>query len=358
MTHKENVYAYNWCRRLNQRDIAKIAGVSSATVSRVINKDKKVSPKTAKKVLEIIKENGYVQNAMARNLRMANTKTIGYLVPDIKNPFFISMLSGFQEMCFKQGYDIIFENTAEDTEKENKALDTLLRYRVAGLLAVFVDTDNEYIESFVNMGIPVVMIDRISTGPQKNDYLMIDNQGGIRQIIDYLVSLGHTEIAMIYGTKELTPGIERLTGFYKVMKQKGLFVNEEFVVPGYFTEEGGYNAAKKLLALKKRPTAIIGANNLTTMGVYKALSDSGVRIPEEISIVGFDDFPFASYLQPPVTVLKRLDISMGRVAAEMLLERIAKGEESKAIKPRTIVMPTELCIRNSCMAIEKETKTK
>ncbi len=343
---------------MNQRDIAKIAGVSSATVSRVINKDKKVSPKTAKKVLEVIKENGYVQNAMARNLRMANTKTIGYLVPDIKNPFFISMLSGFQEMCFKQGYDIIFENTAEDTEKENKALDTLLRYRVAGLLAVFVDTNNEYIESFVNMGIPVVMIDRKSTGAQKSDYLMIDNVQGMRQIVDHLASLGHTDIALIHGTKELTPGIERLEGFYEAMQQNGIPVNQAFVVPGYFTEEGGYEAAERLLQLDKRPTAIIGSNNLTTMGVYEALVDSGVRIPEEISIVGFDDFPFASYLQPPITVLKRPGISMGRVAAEMLLERIAKGEESKAIKPRTIVMPTELCIRNSCMAIEKEAQKK
>lgn len=338
---------------MNQRDIAKIAGVSSATVSRVINKDQKVSPKTAQKVLKVIKENGYVQNAMARNLRMANTKTIGYLVPDIKNPFFISMLSGFQEMCFKQGYDIIFENAAEDPKKEKKALDTLLRYRVAGLLAVFVDTDNEYIESFANMGIPVVMIDRKSSGKQKNDYLMIDNMHGIRQIVDYLVTLGHTDIAMVYGTKELTPGIERLNGFYEAMAKNEVPVKAEYLVPGKFTEEGGYQATKRLLALEKRPTAIIGANNLTTMGVYEALIDSGVRIPKEMSLVGFDDFNFATYLQPPITVLKRPGISMGRVAAEMLLERIAKGDRGKTIEPRTIVMPTELCIRNSCETITR-----
>lgn len=354
MSHKENVYAYNWCGRLNQRDIAKIAGVSSATVSRVINKDKKVSPKTAKKVLEVIKENGYVQNAMARNLRMANTKTIGYLVPDIKNPFFISMLSGFQEMCFKQGYDIIFENAADDPEKEKKALMTLLRYRVAGLLAVFVDTDNEYIDTFTNMGIPVVMIDRKSAGAQTNDYLMIDNFGGLEQIVDHLALLGHTDIAMIYGPQNLTPGSERLSGFYRAMERHDIAVNKEFVVPGLFTEEGGYSAVQRLLGQSKRPTAIIGGNNLTTMGAYKALVDFDIRIPEDISLVGFDDFPFAGHLKPPITVLKRPNTSMGRIAAELLLERIGKGEEGREIKPRNIVMPTELCIRNSCATIKKQ----
>ena len=353
MTHKENVYAYNWCRRLNQRDIAKIAGVSSATVSRVINKDKKVSPKTAQKVLEVIKKNGYVQNAMARDLRMANTKTIGYLVPDINNPFFISMLSGFQEMCFKQGYDIIFENAADDPEKEKKALDTLLRYRVAGLLAVFVNTDNEYIHAFANMGIPVVMIDRKSSGPQTNDYLMIDNTGGVGQIVDYLVSLGHTDIAIIYGPEDITPGIERLQGFYQAMERNGVPVKKEFVVPGFFTEEGGYNAVKHLLKQKEWPTAMICANNLTSMGAYKALRDLKIGIPEQMSLVGFDDFPLAGHLQPPVTVLKRPNTSMGRKTAELLLERIGKGEEGRKIKPRNIVMPTKLCIRNSCAPIKK-----
>ena len=336
---------------MNQRDIAKLAGVSSATVSRVINKDKKVYPKTAKKVLQVIKENGYVQNAMARNLRMANTKTIGYLVPDIKNPFFIAMLSGFQEMCFKQGYDIIFENAADDPEKEKKALETLLRYRVAGLLAVFVDSDNEYIDVFGNMGIPVVMIDRKSSGVQKNDYLMIDNMGGVGQILDYLVSLGHTDIAMIYGPQDLTPGVERLNGFRKAMKKNGIPVKEEYLIPGLFTEEGGYHAVQELLQLKNRPTAMIGGNNLTTMGAYKALVDYKVSIPEEVSLAGFDDFPFAAHLQPPVTVIKRPNTNMGRIAAELLLERVSKVRKAKTSQPRSIVMPTQLCIRESCTQI-------
>lgn len=337
---------------MNQRDIAKLAGVSSATVSRVINKDKKVSPKTAKKVLQVIKENGYVQNAMARNLRMANTKTIGYLVPDIKNPFFIAMLSGFQEMCFKQGYDIIFENAADDPEKEKKALETLLRYRVAGLLAVFVDSDNEYIDVFRNMGIPVVMIDRKSSDIQKNDYLMIDNMGGVGQIVDYLASLGHTDIAMIYGPQDLTPGVERLNGFRKAMEKNRIPIKEKYLIPGLFTEEGGYHAVQKLLQLKNRPTAVIGGNNLTTMGAYKALVDYKICIPDEISLAGFDDFPFAAHLQPPITVIKRPNTNMGRVAAELLLERISKGEEGKEIQPRSIVMPTQLCIRKSCTQIK------
>ncbi len=337
---------------MNQRDIAKLAGVSSATISRVINEDPSVSPKTYERVMQVIRKHGYVQNAMARNLRMNSTKTIGYLVPDIKNPFFPSLLSGFQEMCFKKGYDIIFENTADDFEKEKKAIDTLMRYRVDGLLAVFVNADKA-IERFGNIGIPMVLIDRKATIKQEHDYLLIDNVDGIKQIVKYLASLGHKDIALLYGPKEITPGIERYNGFLAAMQEQGLAVKEEYLLPGRFVEKCSYEATKKLLALEKRPTALIAGNNLSCIGAYEALKDSGVKIPQDISLVGFDDFVLAAHLNPPITVVKRPTTEMGRIAAEMLLERIDKGNTSRKIVPRTIIVPTELCIRESCMEASK-----
>ena len=334
---------------MNQRDVAKLAGVSSATVSRVINKDQSVLDKTFNRVTEVINNYGYVQNAVARNLRISKTKTIGYLVPDIGNPFFPAVLGGIEVACHKKDYDIIFENTDENKAKEKKAIDTLLRYRVDGIIAIFVDGDNEDIKRIRKMGIPMVHIDRKSEVAKDFDYVGIDNIGGMKQIVDYLSSLGHKKIAIIYGPENITPGYERLKGFKEAMKQAKLTVNEEYMVNGSFTEEGSYKCVGKLLSMKDTPTAIITANNLMSIGAYKALVDLKIDIPNEISLVGFDDFDFAAYLIPPITVINRPTWEMGKVGAELLLEKIENGSEEKAVKK--IIMATNLCIRNSCAKI-------
>ena len=332
---------------MNQKDIAKLAGVSSATVSRVINGDDKVAPDTFDKVKRAIDEYGYVHNAIARNLKMSSTKTIGYLVPDIKNPFFTSVLVGFEEMCYAKGYDIIFENTCENVEKEIKSMQTLLGLRVDGLLAVFVDPDNNLIGSFDSMGIPIVLIDRKSKSEAKHDCIIIDNYDAIKKLVDHLTSLGHTDIAAIHGPENLTPGEERLNGFFAAMKQAGIPVNQDYVVPGWFSEEGSYKATEQLLKLKKPPTAIITANNLSTMGAYTALVDHKIKIPKDISLVGIDDFLLAGHLTPALTVVRRSNTAVGRIAGEMLMDRIELGSDHTQITQRIRVLPTELCVRES-----------
>ena len=332
---------------MNQKDIAKLAGVSSATVSRVINGDDKVAPDTFEKVKRAIDEYGYVHNAIARNLKKSSTKTIGYLVPDIKNPFFTSVLVGFEEMCYSKGYDIIFENTCENVEKEKKSMETLLGLRVDGLLAVLVDTDNNLIGSFDSMGIPIVLIDRKSKTESKHDCIIIDNYDAMKKLVDHLASLGHTDIAAIHGPESLTPGEERLNGYYEAMNQAGIAINQDYVVPGWFTEEGSYKAVEQLLKLKKPPTAIITSNNLSTMGAYAALVDHKIKIPQDISLVGIDDFMLASHLTPPLTVLRRSNTTVGRIAGEMLMDRIELGSDHTKISQRLRVLPTDLCVRES-----------
>jgi LacI family transcriptional regulator len=332
---------------MNQKDIAKLAGVSSATVSRVINSEDNVAPETFSKVMQIIDEYGYVHNAIARNLKKSSTKTIGYLVPDIRNPFFTSVLVGFEEMCYAKGYDIIFENTCENVDKEIKSMQTLLGLRVDGLLAVFVNPENHLIDNFDSMGIPIVLIDRKSKTETKHDYIIIDSYEAMMKMVEHLVSLGHTDIATIHGPVNLTPGEERLDGFYAAMKQMGVPVNRDYVVPGWFSEEGSYKAAEQLLKLKKPPTAIIAANNLSTMGAYTALLDHNIKIPKDISLVGIDDFALAGHLNPPLTVLRRSNTTVGRIAGEMLIDRIGLGSDHKRIPQRVRVLPTELCIRES-----------
>jgi DNA-binding LacI/PurR family transcriptional regulator len=333
---------------MNQRDIAKLAGVSSATISRVVNKDPNVSPETYEKVIQVINQYGYVQNAIARNLKKSSTKTIGYLVPDIRNPFFTSVLAGFEEMCYAKGYDIIFENTYENVEKEKKSMQTLLSYRVDGLLAVFVDVENQYIDTFDSMGIPIVLIDRKAKNEQKHDCILIDNYRSMKMMVDHLAAFGHRDIAIAYGPVNVTPGEERLNGFYAAMKEAGIPVRDEYVIPGYFSEEGTYQSVKNLLETKKWPTALITTNNVSSMGAYRAFYEKKVRIPEDISLIGMDNFPLADCLNPPVTVVRRSNTEVGRLAGEMLLDRIERGEDNKSIPQRIRVLPTELSIRSSC----------
>ncbi len=339
---------------MNQRDIAKIAGVSSATISRVINNDPFVATRTKEHVLKVINDHGYVPNATAKNLKTSSTNIIGYLVPDIRNPFFTSLLAGFEEMCYAKGYDIIFENTNENLVKEKKALQTFLGYRVDGILGVFVDPDNEDIKKFKDMNIPIVCIDRKSKNSLEHDCILIDNYGGMKQIVEYLYNLGHRDIALIYGTPTITPGEERLAGFCKTMKELGVPVKKEYVVPGYFNEEGSYKAVEQLLALEKRPTAVVTSNNLSTMGAYKAFIDNKIKIGEEISLVGFDDFSLSAHLSPPITVLKRPNTEIGRKAAERLLKRIDAVKKGKTMLPTEERLPTKLCIRESCTEIKPE----
>lgn len=329
---------------MNQREIAKLAGVSSATVSRVINRDRRVSAETAARVRDVISKYGYVQNSIARSLRVARTRTIGFLIPDIANPFFPAVLRGIEGVCAKHGYNLILGNTAEDKAREKRALDTLLRYRVDGLLAIMVDETGEELKRFREMGVPVVLIDRkVESG--EFDCVVIDNAGGVSDAVEYLTSLGHTRIAMIHGTRSITPGSERLEGFLTAMAERGLDVPSSHLVDGRFTEEGGYLALGQLMHLPVPPTAVITANNLTTMGAFRALADMRVRMPAEVSLLGFDDFPLAGYLSPPVTVVNRPTVEMGRIACEMLVERVEGRGRGPA---RRVLLPTRLELRASC----------
>ena len=336
---------------MNQKDIAKLAGLSSATVSRVINDDPLVKAATKKKVLEIVNEYGYIPNSAARSLKTSRTNIIGYLVPDIRNPFFTAVLAGFEDLCYKEGYDIIFQNTNENAMKEKQAVQTLLRYRVDGVLAVFTDAKTKEFQYFEDRQIPIVCVDRKVVGSSKTDCILTDNYGGMYQLVKHLVSLGHRDIALIMGTPGLTPGEERNKGFEEAMAKFDMKIKPEYLVQGFFTEEGAYSAAQKLLSLKDRPTAIVAPNNFSTMGAYRALRDEGLSIGKDISLAGFDDFPLAGHLTPPVTVIKRPNTEIGKIAAERLLARIDAARKGVTIEPREMRLPVELCIRESCTAL-------
>jgi len=329
---------------MNQREIAKLAGVSIATVSRVINNDKKVSEKTKSKVKKIIEQYAYVQNASARNLRASRSKGIGFLISNFSNPFFIDLYCGFEPVCKKYGYNVIIGNTNEDVEQEKEAIELFLKYRVDGISASFVNPSNDTLHKIMQYNVEVLQMDRVLKN-FKSDSITIDNINGAMQQVEYISKLGHEKIAVIRGTDFDSNGENRMKGFILGMEKCNKTIRNEYIISGEFLEDKAYSAAIELMHLPDPPTAILVHNNLMTIGAYKALKDMNLRIPEDVSLLGFDEFQFSQYLQPNISLIDRPIKEMGELAAKMLIDRIEKRYEGP---PREIVFPVKLKISGSC----------
>lgn len=236
---------------MNLKGIAELAGVSTATVSRVINGSGPVSQKTADRVLRVIKEHGYVPDTIAKSLRVGQTRTIGFVVPDISNPFFPEVLNGAETVCAHCGYNIILGNTNEDIDTESKVVRNLRLQRADGLLMILVDESGSTLRSGLagaKSDLPIVFIDRCIAGLEY-DSVIIDNEGGAAQATRYLIELGHTKIAMIHGPLTTTPGGQRLHGFKKAMMAAGVSIRSEYVAEGDFRTKSGYELTRTLMEL-------------------------------------------------------------------------------------------------------------
>jgi DNA-binding LacI/PurR family transcriptional regulator len=328
---------------MNQREIAKLAGVSVATVSRVINNKGNVSEETLQRVLKVIEENMYVQNMYARNLRTSNSKIIGFLISNLSNPFFAEVYAGLDPACREQGYTVLCGITNEDPIQEKEAIEMFIKYRVDGIVACFVNPSPTTLKMLDNFGIKVIMFDRVIDS-YNADTVTFDNIQGGKMQVEYLAKLGHKKIAVIHGLPD-SVGRERLKGYELGMESSGIKVRQEYVVSGRYTEEGAYEATVCLMNMNDKPTAIIAHNNLMCMGAYKAIKDLGIDIPNEVSLIGFDDFDSAAYLQPSITLISKPITEMGQESAKMLIQRIKnKSQKDK----RSKVFPVYLIERNSC----------
>lgn len=329
---------------MNQKEIAKKAGVSVATISRVINGEEGVSQEKRQKILELLDKYAYVRDINAKNLRTSRSKAIGFLISNFENPFFVSMYQGLEAVCRKNGYNIIIGNTNEDVRQEQEAIDLFLSYRVAGIVASFVDPQETTLRKIKNFGSNIIALDR----QQKNieaDTVTMDSFTGAKMQVEYLAGLGHKRIAVIHGTTNNLPGEERLNGYMAAMEEHSLKVHPNYVVSGFFNEEDAYTATVQLMGQNPRPTAVITHNNLMCIGAYKALKDLNIRIPQDVSLIGFDDFDFADYLEPSLTLIDRPLKTMGEIAGKMLIERIEGKYSGKA---RLVVFPAKLRVNHSC----------
>jgi LacI family transcriptional regulator len=334
------------------RDVARLAHVSAATVSGVLNSKRGVSPELAKRVKEAMEALKYQPDNVARSLRMRQTRTIGMVVADLASPFFVEMIRGVQNAAHGAGYSLTLYNTNDDLQEEGQVLRALHSRRVDGILLA---STCQHAAQIPDAHRPrMVLVDRLPSG-FTGDAVVLDNVGAARKATQHLIALGHKRIAIIAGRSDLSTAREREEGFLRTAREAHLVIPEELIEHGNFLQEGGYLCAMKLLRMAEPPTAIISCNYLMTVGLMRAIAEVGIESPREISIVGFDDFDtgldgfsLASLFKPQLTTIRQPAYEMGRRAIGILWERICKLEdESDATTGKIITLDAELVVRGS-----------
>ncbi len=324
------------------RQVAALAGVSTATVSRVLARSGRVSPDLDAKVRAAAKQLNYQPNRAARNLRARQGSTVGVLIPDIQNLFFTAIVRGIDDEVTKFGYTVLLANSDGSAERERVYLDTFRAEGVAGLLAIPSQNDDRAFRQFLETGVPMVILDR--TVPLPNvDLVSVTNREGAIQAVEHLVELGHRRIAMIGGLEAHNVGSERRAGYLAALERARIPHDAALVKDGGFEREAARDAVIELLALSDPPTAIFSANNTMSLGVLQALHERGLHVPQDISVVGFDDMPWQVAMQPPLTCVAQPTYDIGATAARLLLERIA--DPTRPV--RRVVLETSLVVRAS-----------
>lgn len=325
------------------QDVASLANVSTATASRALSRPDMVAPGTRQRVEKAAQQLGYQPNILARSLRQRETRTIGLIVADILNPFHAMIAKGVQDAADRHGFTVFLFNSDEEPEKERRAIDTLRGHLPQGLIVEPTSGTREHLKIIPEL--PVVELDRVS-GRAESTTVTVDNLGGAMQATAHLIGLGHRRMGMIVGQQDISTAVERHDGFRRALKQAGLAYNAELVLSGHHREDDGYRAAKKLLSLSsaERPTALFVGNNEMTVGAVLAARELGLRIPEDISIVGFDDSRWAQTMYPALTVVAQPAYDLGRLACEHLIGLLGNARASPPVR---VQLPTTLVIRQS-----------
>ena len=333
----------NGQKKATVKDVSHAAGLSTATVSRVLAGFNEVSADARQRVLEAARTLNYQPNRNARNLRMSTTSKIGVIISDIQNPFFGNVVRGIEKITIKEDFTIILGNSDEDPAREKKLTAMLLEEGVAGMIIVPTNADVEIYRPLFRSGTPCVVIDRQLQIPDL-DMVLVNGAAGAGLAVDHLVSLGHSRIGYVGGMKHLSVMHEREQGYLAALKKHRLPRVDEYLREGNNRQDGGYASVCELLSLELPPSAILIANNLMTLGGLQAIHETGLEIPEQVSLVGFDDMAWAASLRPPLTVVAQPAYEMGEISASILLDRIHDPD----LPHQTIVLDTKLIIRASC----------
>lgn len=327
------------------KDVARAADVSVSTASRVFNNPKKVHPETRTKVREAVDELGYQPSRVARRLRLKEGKAslLGLVIPDIQNPFFADVTRGVEDVAREHDYALILGNSDEDPDKQKVAVDTLKTEDVDGVIVPPVRIDDPEVQRLVESDIAVVCVDRRMKNVRV-DTILSDNRKGAYEAVTHLITLGHERIGFIGGITHISTLNERREGYKRALRDHGLAVDPALIKEGKHRGERGKRHTNELLALSRPPTAIFMGNNLTTLGTLSALNQRGVKVPQEMALVGYDDVPWAQALNPPPTVVDQPGYEMGARAAELLLRRLDAPNRASTV----VTLQPKLIVRQSC----------
>jgi LacI family transcriptional regulator len=329
---------------MNIREIARRAKVSTATVSRTMNRHPGVQPQLAKRVLKVVEEMGYFPSTQARALVSGRSRIFGLIVSEITNPFFPEIVHVFEETAIQHNYEILVTSTVHDTERMKTAVRRMLEHRVEGVAVMTFGMEESLLDDLKLRNVPLVLVDVGPARPRVSN-IRIDYLHGIRQAVQHLAALRHEKIAFITGPLTLQSARARKEAFVQSMNEIGMEPEPQLVVEGDHTLEGGQQAFTKLWALKARPTAILCSNDMTAIGVMREGYGKKIPIPGELSVIGFDNIHLAQYILPPLTTVEMSQAQLGRLAFQALLSDVRR--ESPNPKGTEYVLKTSFVLRDS-----------
>jgi DNA-binding LacI/PurR family transcriptional regulator len=342
-------------KRLSIRTVALAAKVSVATVSRTINNVPSVHPEIAKRVWEVIEKLDYYPNTQARALVSGRSRLLGLIVSEITNPFFPELIQGFEDIAVEHGYEILVSSTNYDPKRMSHCIRRMLERKVEGVAIMTFGIEEPLLDQLASRKVPLVFID---VGPDRPgiSVLKVDYQHGISQGVQHLAALGHRGIAFVSGPKRLHSAQSRLAAFTAAMKESGLPAKETWIVEGDHALEGGITAMNKLLTLTPRPTAVMCSNDMTAIGVLHSLYREGLRAPDDISVLGFDDIHIAEVTTPPLTTIQMSRYELARNAFNALRAQV-ESTPGKVLQ-REYMIHTELIVRETTGAPVKAATVK
>lgn len=335
--------------KITIKEIAKEAGVSIATVSMILNnKDHSITNATRMRVLEIVKKHNYIPNAMAGSLVTQKTHLVGLILPDITNPFFPGIARGAEDKANESGYSIIFCNSDDKLEVEEKYIETLTKKMADGIIIAHSSNSEKMSEILERCKVPIILIDRDFYSENIRGKVLVDNLEGAHKGVSHLINKGYKKIAFLSGSLKTKTAKDRLDGYKLALKESNIKYDENLVKFGEYKIEWGRNGVKELLNENKLIDAIFCGNDLIAIGAMKELKEKGYIIPNDIGVMGFDDIYLAGLVEPSLTTIRQPNYNMGYKAMELLLDNINNKEKNMHDKEiKTITLKTELIIRNS-----------
>lgn len=330
--------------RLTLREIAKIAKVSHTTVSRALNNDQRVREETKNRILRLVNKLGYKPDSRARQLALKRSNLIGLVVPDIRNPFYAELARGIEDKAHQEGYNVIFCSTDNKLERMETYVHLMIDVGVDGLIFTSARLREPLVEKLIAEQLPLVLVNRKLSGDAFN-YVVLNNLKGAYEVTKHLIDLGYTKIAIIDGPSNVSTGLERLRGYQRALKDYHIALNPDYIIHGPFARVTGYEGAKRLLEMENPPQAIFGGSDYIAMGVIDAVEKMGLRVPEDIGLVGFDDTEFASNQKIRLTTVSQNKYEMGNLGVQILIDLIERKNPNYTHK---VILEPRLIVRESC----------